>query len=142
MSDQDGLRRDYIPIAKTYGFSQVEGVCNHCKHPIKYHLADAEAPYGIGPCFFCGADRCPAGTLEVVDNARPFRMRIWNALKDMSADEANLVALVAERVAAGRKQYGELVINKDPRRMLNEAGLELVDATAYLAMEALRRGAK
>ncbi len=63
-------------------------------------------------------------------------LSIWAKL---GADERRVVLALAERMVAGREVYGDLNLTRDKRDFLREAGQELLDAVAYLAMDALRR---
>lgn len=70
------------------------------------------------------------------------RERVLAALAGMAPDEAEVVALVAERLAAGRRTYGALDLATDARDLRREASEELLDACVYLAADALKRGAR
>lgn len=59
--------------------------------------------------------------------------RIHAALAELGADEAEVLALVAERLAAGRRTYGELQLATDRRDFREEALMELADGCVYLA---------
>ena len=65
--------------------------------------------------------------------------RLVQAWDELGPDERRVVALVAERLAAGRADYGRLNVAADPRSFAGEAAEELIDAVAYIAMSALRR---
>jgi hypothetical protein len=66
------------------------------------------------------------------------RDRILAALDALGADEAEVLALVAERLVAGRAVYGPLQLATDRRDFQHEALLELADGVAYLAMGIVR----
>jgi len=51
------------------------------------------------------------------------------------------LVLVAERLLEGRRRYGVLNIDTDPRDFRKEAFEELADAAVYLAAD-LERGAR
>lgn len=68
------------------------------------------------------------------------RERLLAALSDLAADEVSVVALVAERLAAGRRTYGELHLVQDARDFVREAAEELLDASVYLAANLERVG--
>lgn len=65
--------------------------------------------------------------------------RLLTSWRRLGTDERTVVALVAERLAAGRETYGELAIATDRRDFGAEAAEELVDAVVYLAVETLRQ---
>jgi hypothetical protein len=60
-------------------------------------------------------------------------------LAALGDDEVRVVALVAKRLAIGRKCYGPLDIKGDRRDWRHEASEELLDGCVYLAAETLRR---
>ncbi len=68
------------------------------------------------------------------------RDRILAALDALGSDECEVVALVAERLVAGRAVYGPLQLATDRRDFRHEALLELADGCAYLAMGIVRAG--
>ena len=55
------------------------------------------------------------------DEAVTPRDRILAALATLGSDEAEVLALVSERLAMGRRQYGELRPATDPRDFAREA---------------------
>jgi hypothetical protein len=61
------------------------------------------------------------------------RDRILAALDELGADEADVLALVAERLAMGRRTYGELRPATDPRSFEREALEEAADGLVYVA---------
>ncbi len=68
------------------------------------------------------------------------RDRILASLAALGDDEAEVLALVAERLVAGRAVYGPLQLATDRRDFRHEALLELADGCAYLAMGIVRAG--
>lgn len=68
------------------------------------------------------------------------RDRILAALDALGPDEAEVLALVAERLAKGRRQYGELHPATDPRRFEREALEEAADGLVYVAAALVRAG--
>jgi hypothetical protein len=55
-------------------------------------------------------------------------------------DEAAVLALVAERLAMGRRAYGELRPATDPRSFEREALEEAADGLVYVAAALVRSG--
>jgi hypothetical protein len=68
------------------------------------------------------------------------RERILGALGELGADEAAVLALVAERLASGRRVYGELHPATDPRSFEREALEECADGLVYVAAALVRAG--
>lgn len=68
------------------------------------------------------------------------RDRILAALGTLGPDEAELLALVSERLAMGRRQYGELHPATDPRSFEREALEEAADGLVYVAAALVRAG--
>jgi hypothetical protein len=66
------------------------------------------------------------------------RERILAALAELGDDEAAVLALVAERLAMGRRVYGELQLATDRRDFREEALMELADGCVYLAAGIVR----
>jgi len=66
------------------------------------------------------------------------RDRILASLSELGPDEAEVLAIVAERLVTGRKAYSELQIATDRRDFQHEALLELADGCAYLAAGIVR----
>jgi hypothetical protein len=66
--------------------------------------------------------------------------RIAAALAELGPDEAEVLALVAERLAMGRRQYGELRPATDPRSFGREALGEAADGLVYVAAALVRSG--
>jgi hypothetical protein len=64
--------------------------------------------------------------------------RLDRALAQLGADEVLVVTVVAERLVAGARHYGALRLEADPRDFRREAGDEVLDACAYLAMALVR----
>lgn len=62
----------------------------------------------------------------------------------LGEDELNVLLAIAHRLQLGQRQYGELVVLRDPRNFHKEASEEFLDASVYLAIEMLKRthGAK
>ena len=56
----------------------------------------------------------------------------------MEPDARAVLAAVARRLAKGREQYGDLVIDNDPRDWLKEAAEESFDMSAYLAVQLIK----
>jgi hypothetical protein len=57
---------------------------------------------------------------------------------ELGPDERRVIALIAERLAAGRRIYGELDLEADRRDFAAEASEELIDGAIYLAAGALK----
>jgi hypothetical protein len=68
------------------------------------------------------------------------RERIIAAIDGLGdeSDEAEVLALLSERLLAGRAQYGLLQLSSDRRDFRREAMFELVDGCAYLAAGIVR----
>ena len=61
-----------------------------------------------------------------------------DSVRQLGPDERRLIELIAERLAAGRTQYGELVLATDRRDFTIEASEEALDAAVYLAARLLK----
>jgi hypothetical protein len=57
---------------------------------------------------------------------------------DLELDSIRVLVRVAARLVAGRKAYGDLDIQGDPRDWRREAAEEALDMAVYLACQALR----
>ena len=68
------------------------------------------------------------------------RERIIGALDGLGPDEGDVLALVAERLAMGRRAYGELHLATDPRDFRREALEEAADGLVYVAPGLMRVG--
>lgn len=67
--------------------------------------------------------------------------RIRRAMAELGVDELEVLVLVAERLAgAGRRSYGPLELDSDPRDFQREALEELADGAVYLACSLIRAG--
>jgi hypothetical protein len=66
------------------------------------------------------------------------RDRILAALVDLGPDEAEVLALVAERLVTGRRAYGELKPASDRRDFAREALEEAADGLVYVAAGLVR----
>lgn len=64
--------------------------------------------------------------------------RIAEAASILGADELEVLAIVAERLADGRRRYGELRPATDPRDFGTEALEEIADALVYAAAGLIR----
>lgn len=58
----------------------------------------------------------------------------------LEPDAIRVVERVVERLRLGQRQYGPLDLATNPRDWKAEAVEELLDATAYLAMQTLKDG--
>ena len=67
--------------------------------------------------------------------------RLAAVAEQLGAAELSVLVLVAERLLEGRRRYGVLNIDTDPRDFRKEAFEELADAAVYLAAD-LERGAR
>lgn len=76
-----------------------------------------------------------------VDHVAAARDRILSALEGLGPDELAVLALIAERLATGRRQYGELRLSTDRRDFGREALEEASDGLVYVAAALLRSGA-
>lgn len=56
----------------------------------------------------------------------------------LEPDAIRVVERVVERLRLGQKQYGPLDLATNPRDWKAEAAEELLDATAYLAMQSVK----
>lgn len=71
------------------------------------------------------------------------RDRVLAVLDTLDPDEADVLVLVAERLAVGRQQYGELRPATDPRDFARECLEEAADGLVYVAAALVRaEGAK
>ena len=66
------------------------------------------------------------------------RERILVALANLGPDEAQVLALVAERLVTGRRTYGELKPARDRRDFAREALEEAADGLVYVAAGLVR----
>jgi hypothetical protein len=64
--------------------------------------------------------------------------QVVDACDGLGNDEARVVIAVAKRLALGRRCYGALRIQQDPRDWKKEASEEALDAAVYLAADLLR----
>jgi len=64
--------------------------------------------------------------------------RLDRARAELNADEIEVLALVAERLVMGRIQYGPLNIDRDPRDWGLESRAEILDKTAYDAIQMIK----
>lgn len=60
--------------------------------------------------------------------------RLLEAVNQLGPDERAVLLLQAERLARGRRDYGELVLETDTRNFCREAAEEAMDQCQYLAM--------
>jgi len=67
------------------------------------------------------------------------RERITRALAQLGADEAEVLAVVAERLVMGRAQYGALQLATDRRDFVDEGLQEAADLSLYLAMALIKK---
>jgi hypothetical protein len=58
----------------------------------------------------------------------------------LEPDAIRVVERIVERLRMGQRQYGPLDLATNPRNWKAEAAEELLDATAYFAMQALKDG--
>jgi hypothetical protein len=58
---------------------------------------------------------------------------------DLGDDEVRVLVLVGRRLLMGQRSYGPLDVRGDARDWRAEAAEELLDATVYLARDAMRR---
>lgn len=65
--------------------------------------------------------------------------RLLAAAADMNEHELAALAFLAERFAAGAKQYGHFDPETDPRRMDREMAEEDADGLVYLALGHVQR---
>lgn len=72
-------------------------------------------------------------TLPAARERAALRARIDDAVDRLGADELRVLALVAERLAAGRRSYGELRLHSDARDWRQEMAEEVADALVYAA---------
>jgi hypothetical protein len=68
------------------------------------------------------------------------RTELAGVVADLGSEELRVLLWVARRLLDGQARYGRLNLARDSRDFRREAGEEAVDALAYLAMGALRRG--
>ena len=67
--------------------------------------------------------------------------RLKQLIDHASADEVRVLLLLAERLTAGRSQYGPLRLDTDRRDFAHEAIEEAADLLMYWAMQMLRSAA-
>lgn len=63
---------------------------------------------------------------------------LQSMLLRLEPDAIEVMHMQAQRMLAGRKQYGDLVIDKDQRDFLVQALEEYLDGSNYLAVELLK----
>lgn len=68
------------------------------------------------------------------------RDRVLTAISQLDACEVEILALVAERLAMGRRAYGVLRPETDPRDFAREALEEAADGLVYVAAALVRSG--
>jgi hypothetical protein len=61
-----------------------------------------------------------------------------DAARELGADERRVLVAIARRLAVGRKCYGVLDVQGDPRDWRHEAAQEALDCAVYLACETMR----
>ena len=64
--------------------------------------------------------------------------RLNEIAEGLGPDELAVLIQIAERIAMGRDQYGELDIDKDRRDFSDEAAEEAQDALVYIAAGKIR----
>jgi hypothetical protein len=57
---------------------------------------------------------------------------------ELNEEECGVVLALAERIQKGRRQYGPMSLDKDPRHMPQEALEEALDLAAYVSMALYR----
>lgn len=84
-----------------------------------------------------GDDVLEPAELDPLEEARG---RLLAAAEALGPDELQVLALVAERVALGRRLYGSLALRSDQRDFRREALEEAADGLFYAAVALLRGG--
>lgn len=59
-------------------------------------------------------------------------------LQLLKGDESKLVEYLVDRLLLGQHNYGAWLARYEDRNLPRETGAELIDAVAYLCMEAMR----
>lgn len=72
-------------------------------------------------------------TLPAARERAALRARIDDAVDRLGEDEIYVLAVIAERLAAGRRSYGELRLATDGRDWRQEMTEEVADALVYAA---------
>jgi hypothetical protein len=62
----------------------------------------------------------------------------FGRVSELGDDELRVIALLAERLLAGQRQYGRLSLAEDPRDWRKERDEEIADLLMYSAFETLR----
>jgi hypothetical protein len=100
------------------------------------YVAGARAGYGRG-WEAAKADQAAVDTIRrTLREKGPAAEELGVIAGDLNDDELAPVVALARRIAAGRKQYGELRLAQDTREWRAELRAELADALAYLEWEA------
>ncbi len=82
-----------------------------------------------------------AGLRERLDRRSPESadlVKLLSAVDELEPDAIAVLAMVAERLAMGRKQYTDLDVATDKRNYIAELMAELLDGQAYAAMQLVR----
>lgn len=80
----------------------------------------------------------PAPSLADLESLAAARGRIVGKLEALGLDELEVVEMVADGLAVGRRAYGELQLAIDERDFATEAAAELRDAMVYAGAGLLR----
>ncbi len=63
--------------------------------------------------------------------------RVYSACSELEPQAVEVLAIIAERLVAGRKKYGDLNVTKDGRDWWAEFGEEMADGAVYAACKLL-----
>lgn len=66
------------------------------------------------------------------------RASIAKSIARLEYDALRVVDMNAARLVVGRAQYGDLVLATDPRNMLREALMEMLDGSSYFAARLIK----
>jgi len=65
--------------------------------------------------------------------------RIHGLIELLEPDALEVLETIAERLIMGRRQYGDLVIDRDARDFRQEFAEEMLDGAVYAAIETVRQ---
>ena len=65
--------------------------------------------------------------------------RLQSLIDLLEPDAREVLETIAERMVGGRRQYGDLVIDRDARDFRQEFAEEMLDGAVYAAIETVRQ---
>ncbi len=80
------------------------------------------------------------GRAAELNTDQAVRDEIADTLDDLSGDELLVIRRIVDRIAMGRKQYGELRLAGDKRDWDEEALAEICDLAVYAAIRVITQG--